>query len=64
MILNGLGICKSPTMRWVSRFLKVLIFVSIIIDNAIKTFINGLNELRRKIIILLGPSVQQIYQVF
>lgn len=54
---------KNPTMRWIFQLFEGINFVKADLGDGIKkAFINGLNDLRLKIITLLGNNVLKIYQ--
>lgn len=54
---------QNPTMRWVFQLFEGINYVTLTIDGAINTVIEGLNDLRLRIIKLLGQSVQDIYKI-
>lgn len=53
---------QNPTMRWIFQLFEGIDIVTLEINGVIIKTISGLNELRQKIINLLGESVQQIYK--
>ena len=54
---------QRPTMRWVFQILEGINHVVIKNGKQLKVMLEGLNDLRRKILSLLGNSVAKIYQV-
>ena len=54
---------KRPTLRWVFQLLEGINHVSIKEGEEVKVMLEGMNELRRKILALLGEAVANIYQV-
>ena len=54
---------KRPTMRWIFQLLEGINHVVIREGKQTKVMLEGLNELRRRILSLLGTSVAAIYQV-
>lgn len=52
---------RRPTMRWVFQCLEGINRVVIKTKGSLKIFINGLNDLRRKIFRLMGGAVARIY---
>jgi len=54
---------KRPTMRWIFQILEGINHVVIREDQRVRVMLEGINELRRKILALLGDSVAKIYQV-
>lgn len=53
---------QTPTLRWIFQLLEGINLVFVTIDNQTKIFIEGLNDLRKKIITYFGQTVQSIYQ--
>ena len=53
----------NPTARWIFQLFEGINYVSIYIKKTVEHSINGLNEIREKIIRLLGDNVKKIYQV-
>jgi transposase len=53
---------KNPTMRWIFQLFEGIDFITIEINNTKKAFIKGINELRKKVINLLGGNTARIYQ--
>lgn len=54
----------KPTMRWIFQLFEGIDYVTVTIDGVKTEMIQGINELRKKIINLLSVNVQQIYQNF
>jgi transposase len=54
---------NRPTLKWIFRCFEGVNYVKIEIDNVVQAFIEGLNELRIKIIKLLGTETQMIYKI-
>lgn len=54
---------QRPTMRWVFQILEGINHVVIRDGKQLKVMLEGLNDLRRKILSLLGNSVAKIYQI-
>ena len=54
---------SNPTMRWVFQLFEGVDFISVQLDNIKKSFIQGLNEIRKKIVSLLGGNILEIYQI-
>jgi transposase len=55
---------QNPTMRWIFQLFEGINYVTINIGNTITKVIEGLNPLRARVIGLLSPNVQEIYQIF
>lgn len=53
----------KPTLRWIFQALEGIHRVTIATETGVRVLIEGLTELRTKILQLLGPSVCQKYQV-
>ncbi len=53
----------TPTLRWVFQLLEGINLIFITIENQTKIFIEGLNDLREKIITYFGQNVRDIYQI-
>ncbi len=61
---NQIGQATSqPTLRWLFRLMEGIHLVSFSVQGQVKTVIEGLNALRRKIVQLFGQKVCQIYQI-
>lgn len=54
---------KKPTMRWVFQLFEGVNLVSITVGGATQNLIEGLNEVRQKIINLLGKNVLEMYSL-
>lgn len=54
---------KRPTMRWIFQILEGINHVMIKEEHKVRVMLEGLNELRRQILSLLGDSVAKIYQI-
>lgn len=52
-----------PTLRWVFQLLDGINRIIVRTAAGIRTLIEGLTELRKKILRLFGPRVQQLYQI-
>jgi len=53
-----------PTMRWVFELFDGINYVIITANNEIHHIIEGMNDLKQKVIELMGGHTQKIYQVF
>ena len=53
----------TPTLRWVFQLLDGIHRVTVYAHGQIKTFIDSLTDLRKKILQLFGQTVCQIYQI-
>jgi len=54
---------KRPTMRWIFQILEGINHILIREGLQVRIMLEGINELRRKILSMLGVSVAKIYQV-
>lgn len=54
----------TPTLRWIFQMLDGVHRVSICLQGQVKIIIEGMTELRRKILSFFGDTVLQIYQLF
>lgn len=54
---------ERPTLRWVFQMLEGIHRVSLSVEGKIHTMIEGLTDLRKKILQLFGQTVCQIYQI-
>jgi len=54
---------QRPTLRWIFQLFEGINLITSTVNNAIKTTIDRLNDLRLKILRLLGPTVCEIYQI-
>jgi transposase len=52
---------KQPTLRWVFQLMEGVNFVEIVINGIRTRLIDGLCELKRKIVGLFGKTVENIY---
>lgn len=52
---------KQPTLRWVFQLMEGVNFVEIVINGICTRMIDGLCDLKRKIIGLFGKTVENIY---
>jgi transposase len=52
---------KQPTLRWVFQLMEGISLVEIVINGVQKLLIDGLCDLKRKIISLFGKNVEDIY---
>lgn len=53
---------QNPTMRWIFQQFEGVDFVTVTINGVITTTIEGITEIRERILRFLSPSVQMIYQ--
>jgi len=61
---NQIGIPTArPTLRWIFQALEGIHQVAIATETGVRVLIEGITELRMKILQLLGPSVCQKYQI-
>lgn len=61
---NQIGLpTEKPTLRWVFQLLDGIHRVTVYAHGQINTFIDGLTDLRNKILQLFGQTVCQIYQI-
>ena len=54
---------EKPTRRWIFQLLEGINSVIFSVNGQVQMFIEGLTDLRRKILFLFGPSVLKIYQI-
>ena len=52
---------KTPTMRWIFQLMEGIHVVQMRIDGVVKRIVHGINEMKRKIILLMGLTVMRIY---
>ena len=52
---------KQPTLRWVFQLMEGVNFVEIVINGICTRLIDGLCELKRRIVGLFGKTVENIY---
>lgn len=53
----------TPTLRWIFQLLEGINVVTVVIQRQVQVFIEGLTDLRKKILQLFGKNVGQIYQI-
>ncbi len=53
----------TPTMRWIFQLLEGINYVTVIVNGITHTIIEGLTELRIKIIQLFGSEVMELYKI-
>lgn len=54
---------SKPTLRWIFQLLDGINIVQVKLPEQLHISIEGINQLRRKILMLFGKQVQQIYQI-
>jgi len=54
---------SRPTLRWVFQLLEGINRVSLYVQGQVRSIMEGITELRRKILQLFGQKVCQIYQI-
>jgi len=54
---------KNPTLRWVFQLFEGVHFITVTLKDKVRITIDRLNDLRQKILRLLGPTVCRIYQI-
>ncbi len=54
---------QRPTLRWIFQLFEGINFITHKLNDTIKTGVDRLNDLRKKILRLLGPTVCRIYQI-
>jgi transposase len=54
---------KTPTMRWIFQLMDGIHVVQMKIEGVFKTIVHGVNEIKRKIILLMGQAITHIYLV-
>ena len=54
---------QRPTLRWIFQLFEGINYVKQTFNNTIKIVVDRLNDLRLKILHLLGPAVCKIYQI-
>jgi transposase len=52
---------KTPTMRWIFQLMEGIHIVEMKMEGAVKILVHGINEMKRKIITLMGRTVMRIY---
>lgn len=55
---------STPTLRWIFQLLEGINVIIIKFDDTIQLTIEGITDLRRKILQLFGQEVCQLYQIF
>ena len=59
---NQIGLpSKQPTLRWLFQLMEGVNLVEIIINSVQKRLLDGLCDLKRKIITLFGKTVERLY---
>ena len=53
----------TPTLRWIFQLLDGIHVVSRVIQHQVQVIIEGLTDLRKKILQLFGQNVCQIYHI-
>jgi len=53
----------TPTLRWIFQLLEGIHVVTVVIQRQVRVIIDGLTDLRKKILRLFGQKVCQIYQI-
>ena len=54
----------NPTLRWVFQLLYGINYIKVLKDKTVDYFIEGLTDLRQKILLLFGKYVADIYQIY
>jgi len=54
----------TPTLRWIFQLLEGINVVTLVIQRQVQVVIEGLTDLRKKILRLFGQKVCQIYQIY
>ncbi len=54
---------RRPTLRWIFQLFEGINFITLTFNDMIKTTVDRLNDLRLKILRLLGSAVCKIYQI-
>ena len=54
---------RTPTLRWIFQLMEGVHIVKIKVDGVSKIIINGIDSIKKKIIMLLGEAVISIYQI-
>ena len=61
---NQIGLpTATPTLRWIFQLLEGINVVTVVIQHQVRVIIEGLTDLRKKILQLFGQKVCQIYQI-
>jgi len=53
----------TPTLRWIFQLLEGINVVTVVLQRQVQVVIEGLTDLRKKILLLFGQKVCQIYQI-
>lgn len=54
---------STPTMRWIFQLFEGVDHVTVVVENSVRVIVNGITDIRKKIIELLSPNIQEIYQI-
>lgn len=54
----------TPTLKWIFQIFEGIDIVEVNLSEQLHVSIEGINQLRRKILMLFGKQVQQIYQIY
>ena len=54
---------QNPTLRWVFQLLSGINYIKVLKDKTVDYFIEGITDLRQKILLLFGKNVANIYQI-
>ena len=54
---------NAPTLRWIFQLLSGIHRIKIITDKKVRYIFEGINDLKRRIILLFGEAVASIYQI-
>ena len=54
---------SRPTLRWVFALLDGINRVLVRVEGGVRAILEGLTDLKKKILTLFGPGVQQLYQI-
>ena len=61
---NQIGLpTATPTLRWIFQLLEGINVVTVVLQRQVRVVIEGLTDLRKKILQLFGQKVCQIYQI-
>ncbi len=61
---NQIGLpTPTPTLRWIFQLLEGINVVTVVIQHQVQAIIEGITDLRKKILRLFGQKVCQIYQI-
>ena len=53
----------TPTLRWIFQLLEGINVVTVVIQRQVRVILEGLTDVRKKILRLFGQKVCQIYQI-